>query len=80
MLKDVETLVQELRNGLGYLLPPALMYTVQNMLQYIAITYLDAATFQVTSQLKILTTACCAVLFLHARLQPVKVIHRLRFI
>ncbi|KAJ2850895.1 UDP-galactose transporter Gms1 [Coemansia brasiliensis] len=50
------------------LLIPAGLYTIQNNLQYTAVTLLDAATFQVTYQLKILTTALCAVIILGTRL------------
>ncbi|KAL7673571.1 hypothetical protein ACOME3_008425 [Neoechinorhynchus agilis] len=47
---------------------PALLYSFQNNLLYIAMGNLDAATFQVSYQLKILTTAACMWLILGKRL------------
>lgn len=46
---------------------PAFLYTLANSLQYVGITNLDAATFQVTYQLKIIFTAIFTVTILRRR-------------
>jgi len=47
---------------------PAAIYAVQNNLLFVALSNLDAAVYQVTYQLKILTTALCSVVMLNKQI------------
>ncbi|KAI0273303.1 nucleotide-sugar transporter-domain-containing protein [Gloeopeniophorella convolvens] len=51
---------------------PAILYVIQNNLQFVAAANLDAATFQVSYQMKILTTAAFSVVLLRRKLTPLK--------
>lgn len=51
---------------------PAILYVIQNSLQFVAISNLPVASFQVTYQMKILTTAAFSVALLRKKLTSVK--------
>lgn len=66
-------LFEQIYNGVfssdGWLLAgPAALYTLQNLLQYVAVGNLDPVHFQVLYQVKILTTAVFSVLLLRRQL------------
>lgn len=51
---------------------PGALFTVQNNLTFVALSFMDAASFQVLSQLKILTTAVMSTLMLQTKLDKFK--------
>ncbi|KJH43772.1 UDP-galactose transporter [Dictyocaulus viviparus] len=59
----IDQFVNKWRDALKVLIP-AVVYTIQNFLLYVAVENLPAATYMVTYQLKILTTAVFTVLVL----------------
>jgi UDP-sugar transporter A1/2/3 len=68
-----EQLYMSVFSGDGWKLAiPAVLYTLQNSLQYIAISNLDAVHFQILYQVKILTTALFSVTMLGRKLSSRK--------
>ena len=59
-------------NEMVKLCVPSFLYTIQNNLLYLALTNLDAATYQILYQLKILTTAVFSALILGRRFSTTK--------
>ena len=68
LLEELNTHVIHAPMELLKLSVPSFLYTVQNNLLYLALTNLDAATYQVCYQLKILTTAVFSAVLLQVRL------------
>ncbi|KAJ9651188.1 hypothetical protein H2198_009520 [Neophaeococcomyces mojaviensis] len=60
------------RSSFALLLIPSVLYTITNNLQFIAASNLDAATYQVAYQAKLITTAAFAVMILRQKLSVLK--------
>ncbi|GMR48103.1 hypothetical protein PMAYCL1PPCAC_18298, partial [Pristionchus mayeri] len=63
-LQEIWTECVHKKKDFAKVLIPAVVYTIQNILLYVAVENLPAATFMVTYQLKILTTALFTVVVL----------------
>jgi len=67
LLSELNTHVLQAPLEMAKLSVPSFLYTVQNNLLYLALTNLDAATYQVCYQLKILTTALFSAVLLQRK-------------
>lgn len=67
LLSELNTHVLQSPFEVAKLSVPSFMYTVQNNLLYFALSNLDAATYQVCYQLKILTTAIFSMILLQRK-------------
>mmetsp|Transcript_10949 Transcript_10949/g.26513 ORF Transcript_10949/g.26513 Transcript_10949/m.26513 type:complete len:383 (+) Transcript_10949:37-1185(+) len=72
LLSELNTHVIEAPMELLKLSVPSFLYCVQNNLLYLALTNLDAATYQVCYQLKILTTAVFSAILLQRKFSAKK--------
>lgn len=62
-LPDQPVIVYLMRNS-GAMVVPALIYLAMNLLSFMSLQRIDAGTFTLFAQCKLLTTALCSVLFL----------------
>mmetsp|Transcript_30023 Transcript_30023/g.62901 ORF Transcript_30023/g.62901 Transcript_30023/m.62901 type:complete len:486 (+) Transcript_30023:322-1779(+) len=69
---EIHTHVCASPNEMLKLCVPSFLYTIQNNLLYLALTNLDAATYQILYQLKILTTALFSATMLGRRFSKTK--------
>ncbi|XP_068713817.1 UDP-galactose translocator-like isoform X2 [Montipora foliosa] len=72
LLKFLHTTMIDQPLDVAKMLVPASIYTVQNNLLYVAVSNLDAATYQVSYQLKILTTAIFSVTMLRKSISNIQ--------
>lgn len=70
--KMITTQAKENRREVLLQAVPALLYTVQNVAMYVAISNLDAGLFQICTRMKILITALLSVLFLGKQLRALQ--------
>ena len=71
LFSELKTHVLESPIEIAKLSVPSFLYTVQNNLLYFALSNLDAATYQVCYQLKILTTAVFSMILLQVSMTHV---------